>query len=102
MSKTPQTAEIPDRIPSDLAESLVEKHVGRMIRDEEFRNKVKEIVNAELETVPLMKKIKAYASEEIDSRIYKSMGFWFKTVAIPIVVTIATYLILIYVLKIHP
>jgi hypothetical protein len=83
-----------DRISAGLSDKISKEFTNKIGTDE-LRVKVKEIVSDCIDSVPYMKKIKEYAGEEIDNRIYKSAGYWIKTVAIPIIVTLITYILLI-------
>jgi hypothetical protein len=84
---------IPDRVPSNLFEQYREhfdKEFSDHIAHQDFRRHVTSIIDDCTNTVSFMQKIKAYASEEIDTRMYKSIDFWVKTVLIPIGVAILT------------
>lgn len=86
-----------DRVPSNLAEQYREqfdKEFADHIAHENFRTHVISIMEECTNTVPFMRKIKEYAGEEIDTRIYKSVGFWTKTILIPILVAVGTVIIL--------
>ncbi len=86
---------IGDRISSELAGRVGKEFTDLLSRDE-TRNKIKEVLNECIDSVPFMRKVKEYAAEEIDTKIYKSINFWVKTILIPVVVSIMTALILNY------
>lgn len=88
---------IPDEIPSALStdlEARIDKAFSTHIEAETFRRRVKEIFGECIETVDFMKKVKSYSKEEIEASIYQNIGFWIKTVVLPIGVTVLTYFIL--------
>jgi len=84
-----------DRISSALAGRVGKEFTDLLARDE-TRNKIKEVLSEYIDSVPFMRKVKEYAAEEIDTKIYKSINFWVKTILIPVVVSIFTALILNY------
>ena len=88
---------IPDEIPSALStdlETRIDKAFSTHIEAETFRRRVKEIFGECIETVDFMKKVKGYSKEQIESSVYQNLGFWIKTVVLPIVATVITYFIL--------
>ena len=85
---------LPERIPVELSDHI-EKSFSKQMDHDVFRKKVKEIVIEYIqENTNFMKKVKEYAKEEIETNIYRNIGYWAKTILIPIGVTIITYFIL--------
>lgn len=63
------------RVPEEYGQTILAE-IENYSKHEDFRKKVKEIINEVVDTNPFAKKIKEYASEEIDKRIYQNIGFW--------------------------
>lgn len=93
----PQNTTLPDRIPSDYADPITDrmKNVfADKLKSDETRDWVTKVVCDYAESVPFMKKVKEYASEEIDSKTFQNIKFWFTTIIIPIIVSILTLLLI--------
>lgn len=84
---------IQDRIPSEYSEQI-SKQFSDLLSTENTRKRIVDVVCDYVNTVEFMKKVKEYAKEQIDSSVYQSFSFGFKTVILPIIVSLITILAL--------
>ncbi|MFA6365290.1 MAG: hypothetical protein WCW78_02725 [Candidatus Paceibacterota bacterium] len=56
--------------------ALSEKESGKLLAKEEFRMRVKEIIEEHISSVDFMKKVREYAGMEMDSRMFTSAKYW--------------------------
>jgi hypothetical protein len=82
-----------DRIPSNLSDEIEKTFADKMASDV-LRKRVKEIFDECIDSVPFMDKVRDYAGREIERRVNQSIGFWIKTIFIPLAVTLVTYFVL--------
>lgn len=72
--------EIDDRVSADFllgkGDALFEKFSVRMMKDEDYRQRVIAIINEQVGSVDFMKKVREYAGMEIDSRLFTSVKYW--------------------------
>lgn len=71
MSANPQEYEL-----ATIQDSYVAKKTQELLKHEDFRVRTNEIILDYVESVPFMRKVKEYAGEEFDSRIFKSIRVW--------------------------
>lgn len=62
-----------DRIPEDYAHRIISE-IENYSKHEDFRKKIKEVVEECMDSVPFMDKVRGYAKRELDERIFKN-GF---------------------------
>lgn len=87
----PQT--IPDRVPSNLLDNYQEhfaKEFANHIAHEDFRERVKAIFTDCIETVTFMEKVKRYAGQAIEEKLFRNMTFWGGIVGTAIITAILT------------
>lgn len=61
--------------------ALSEEQTARLLGQEAFRIRVKEIVDEHIGQVEFMKKVREYAGMEIDSRMFTSFRYWLTLIA---------------------
>lgn len=83
-----QNNTLPDAVPSSLADEALSRKLEDFLHHEKMRSRVKDIIAEYVDSIPFAKKIKAYSEEQIQISVYQSIGFWIKTILIPIVVTV--------------
>jgi len=81
---------------TERIKALSDESASKLLQQEKFRVRTKEVVEECLETVSFMRKIQEYASDEIDKRLYKSLKFYISI----ILTTILT--VIIFLIKILP
>jgi hypothetical protein len=97
---TDSSQTIPRKIQTDIllhSQEFVAKEFANQILHESFRIRITALFNENIETVAFMEKVKKYASQEIETKLYRSIGFWIKTVIIPIGVSVLTMIVFRYV-----
>lgn len=89
--------EIDDRVSasfsSEKGDILFEKFSVRMMKDEDYRQRVIAIINEQVGSVDFMKKVREYAGMEFDSRLLTSTKYWL-TIIISTIATSAIAIIL--------
>ena len=78
---------------TERIKALSDESANKLLQQENFRVRTKEVIEECLETVSFMKKVQKYASEEIDKRLYKSLRFWISIIA----TTILTVMISLFI-----
>lgn len=68
--------EIDDRIPSSAFEDRFEHYFSSKLGSDQMRSKIKEIFGEQVNTVNFANKIKKYAAEEMDNRLFRSFNYW--------------------------
>lgn len=70
-------AKFDDKISSNVAETDVFRSLFRdRMNHEEFRSRILQIFNEQTNTVSFSKKVKKYAGEEMDNRVFRSVRYW--------------------------
>lgn len=79
---------IDDKISSSLAEGSFKNLFQENIKTDIFRKGVIEIFDERIGMVSFSNKVKKYAAEEMDKRIFTSFKYWFTVVITSIVASI--------------
>ena len=73
---------------TERIKALSGEAADKLLQQENFRVRTKEVIEECLETVSFMKKVQEYASDEIDKRLYKNLKFWISIIATTILTVI--------------
>lgn len=60
---------------ASISDDEIERRVAKLLRQDVFREKTKQIFNEQVDTVPFMQKVQGYADEQIDKRLFKNVKF---------------------------
>jgi len=64
----------------DRIKSLSQAETEKLLGQEIFRSRVKEILDEQTNSVDFMEKVRKYAGMEIDSRLFVSSKYWVTTI----------------------
>ncbi len=78
--------------PTTSSDVIVEK-ASRLLQQEKFRARTKELIEEYTETVPFMRKVQEYADEQIDKRLFKNSKVVIGVVLTWIVTGVISYLV---------
>lgn len=73
---TPKSAELSEGISSDIAEQLF----GKYLETEATRQKIISVTNECLRDIDVVNRVKQYAGEEMDKRLFRSAQYWITVV----------------------
>lgn len=72
----PDTKEIDDKISSSAFEGRFDHHFSTKLGSDQMRRKIREIFREQINMVDFANKIKEYAAEEMDKRLFRSVQYW--------------------------